>query len=298
MLAGLFLPLFSNRDARVTLSPALLASRDLIFTTLEGALAGARGGLSRGAEAALAEAAHRGVPVILVSALTRAQIEPLRGKLELGHPFVSESGGGIFFPDGYFNIRIAGAERAGRYLAVRFGIPYAEVVEALEELAAETGVGVTGFRRMSLKEIAENTGLHPREAEAARDREFSELFFFTQADEAGVARFVAAARGKNFERSGGTPFWRISSGCDAARAVRLVAKIYREATRTKLRTVGIGAEASHLAWLCAMDKAILLPQPNGAPDPALTAGLAHFVVAGALGAEGWNSAVLQILGRT
>ena len=293
-----FWPLFSNRDPRATLSPALLASRDLIFTTLEGALAGARGGLYRGAETALAEAAHLRVPIILVSALTRAQIEPLRGKLELGHPFISESGGGIFFPDGYFNIRIAGAERTGRYLAVRLGIPYVEVVEALEELARETGVGVTGFRHMSLKEIAENTGLRPRDAEAARDREFSELFFFTQADEAGIARFVAAARGKNLELCSGTPFWQISSGCNAARAVQLVAKIYREATRTNLRTVGIGAEASHLAWLRVMDKAILLPQPDGAPDPALSAGLAHFVLAGSPGAEGWNSAVLQVLGRT
>lgn len=293
-----FWPLYSSRSLRATLFPVLLAPRDLIFTTLEGALADARGELLRGAEDALAEAARRRVPIILVSSLTRAQIEPLRGKLELGHPFVPENGGGVFFPDGYFNVRIEGAERAGRHLAVRLGRPYAQVAEALEDLAGETGVGVTGFRRMSAKEIAENTGLRPHDAEAARDREFSEMFFFTQADEAGIARFVAAAHDKNFEVRSGTPFWQFSSGCDAARAVRLVTKIYRQATRTKLRAVGIGAEPAHLPWLRAMDKVFLLPRPDGASDAALTAGLGHFARGDAPGAEGWNSAVLEILGET
>jgi hypothetical protein len=53
-----------------------------------------------------------GVPVILVSSKTRAEMDVLRRQLKLSTPFVSENGGGVFFPrrkpledapDGAFN---------------------------------------------------------------------------------------------------------------------------------------------------------------------------------------------------
>ena len=39
---------------------------------------------------------------------------------------------------------------------------------ALDDIAEECGVGVAGFHHMSLREIADNTGLRPRDAELAR----------------------------------------------------------------------------------------------------------------------------------
>src|SRR4029077_3792291 len=134
--------------------------------------------------------------------------------------FVTENGGGIFFPDGYFNLRIPGAVRVGRYLGIAQGKPYAEVCEALDGIAEECAVGVAGFHHMSAKEIAENTGLRPRDAELARSREFDEPFFFTSTDERDIARFVGKAAERGFNARPGETFWHFSSGCDAARAVR------------------------------------------------------------------------------
>src|ERR1019366_9154312 len=144
---------------------------------------------------------------------------------------------------GYFSLKIPDSRRTGRYLSVARGRPYKEVCEALDDIAEECGVGVAGFHHMSSKEIAGNTGLKPRDADLARSREFDEPFYFTSADEPAIARFVEAAQQQGYAVRHNAMFWHISSGCDPARAVRTLTQLFRDATRIKLRSVGIGADA-------------------------------------------------------
>jgi mannosyl-3-phosphoglycerate phosphatase family protein len=278
----------------------LLAPRHLIFTALEGALVDPRTDSFGGAEEALSELERRKIAFVLLTTRTREEIEPIRRKMGHNHPFVTENGGGIFFPDGYLSLRIPGAVRTARYLSIAQGRPYAEVCEALDEIAEECAVGVAGFHHMSLREIADNTGLRPRNAELARAREFDEPFYFTSADEKAIARFVEAARERGFDTRRGTTFWHFSSKCDAARAVRTLVQLFREATHIKLRLVGIGGGQEDLPWLRAVDHAILLPNSHEAAqssdDPRENTGRAKTVVMGeAPGAPGWNKAILHII---
>ena len=287
------------RSSRVTLFPVLLAPHQLIFTALEGALVDPRSGSFAKAEEALSELGRRNIALILVTSRTRAEIEPLRRKLQHNHPFITESGGGIFFPDGYFNVKIPGAVRNGRYLCISQGQPYKEVCEALDEIAEETGVGVAGFYHMSPREIADNTGMRIRDAELARSREYDEPFFFTSADEPAIARFVEAANQRGFQTRHSGMFWHFSAGCDPARAVRTVTQLFREATRIKLRAIGIGGNAEDLAWLRAMDHAILLSLAKSDPESSTAAqGInARNITRGeAPGPTGWNAAILNIIG--
>lgn len=239
----------------------MLAPRHVIFTALEDVLLDPRTGLFGEAEAGLDALAERRIPLVLLSSRTRAQLEPLRRKMGHGHPFVTENGGGIFVPDGYFNLRIPGSERRGRHLCVPLGRPYKEVIEALVDIAEECEAGVAGFHHMSAKEIAENTGLRPREAELARDREFDEPFYFTSADQPAIERFVAAARRRGFTAKSGSTFWHLSAGADQARAVTMLSKLFREATRIKMRAVGIASASADASWLRAVDQPILLASP-------------------------------------
>jgi mannosyl-3-phosphoglycerate phosphatase len=119
----------------------LLAPRHLIFTALEGALVDSHTGSFSEAEEALSELDRRKIAVILLTSRARAEIEPLRRKLGHNHPFITEAGGGIFFPDGYFNSRLPGAVRTGRYLCIAQGRPYEEVCTALDDIAEECGRG-------------------------------------------------------------------------------------------------------------------------------------------------------------
>jgi mannosyl-3-phosphoglycerate phosphatase len=273
----------------------LLAPRHLIFTALEGVLLDPRTESFAEAEEALSELERRHVPLVLVTSRTRDEIEPVRRKMGHAHPFITESGGGIFFPDGYFNVKIPNAKRAGRYLCVAFGRPYKEVCSALDQVAEETGVGVAGFHHMSTREVAENTGLRPREAELARSREFDEPFFFTSADEQAIARFVATAKERGFHARPGQTFWHFSSGCDAARAVRFLTKLFRDATRLKLRAVGIAPAAEDLPWLRAVDHVELLGAVEADSEQPDMIQSTHRSSDNASGPAGWNTAILNII---
>lgn len=279
----------------------MLAPRHLIFTALEGALVDPRTDSFADAEEALSELERRKIPFVLLTSRTREEIEPIRKKLGHNHPFVTENGGGIFFPDGYFSLRIPGAVRTARYLSIAQGRPYAEVCEALDEIAEECAVGVAGFHHMNLREIADNTGLTARRAELARAREFDEPFYFTSADEKAIGRFVETARLRGFDARRGAVFWHLSARCDAARAVRTLAHLFREATHIKLSLVGIGGGAEDRSWLRAVDHAVLLPSSRETVDPAELpsepAGRTRNIAAGeAPGAAGWNKAILNIIG--
>ena len=235
----------------------MLPPRHLIFTSIDGALLDARGDSGQ-SEQAIVELDRRKLPWILVTARTRAEVEPVRREIGHTHPFVTESGGAIFFPDGYLNIKIPNVRRVARYLAVVQGLPYEDVCVALDDMAAEVGVGVAGFHHMNAREIADNTGLRPRDAELARAREFDEPFYFTSADEKAIARFSELATERGFALRQQGAFWHLSKGCDAAQAVRLLSKLFRDATRIKLRVVGIASAAENPAWLRATDQPIKL----------------------------------------
>ena len=164
-------------------------------------------------------------------------------------------------------------------------------------------MGVAGFHHMSLREIADNTGLRPRDAELARSREFDEPFFFTSADEQAIARFVETARARGFDTRRGSTFWHLSSRCDTARAVRTVAKLFRDAAHLKLQLIGTGSGEQDVPWLGAMDHAILLPGARGsgnaaAPQTQPPGRFGTIVTGSAPGSAGWNRAILDIIGQS
>jgi mannosyl-3-phosphoglycerate phosphatase len=248
------------------------------------------------AEEALGEVARRKVPLIFASRGTRMELEFLRRKLESEHPFLTESGGALFIPHGYFRARIPDATTTTReYHSIAFARPYEEVTEALEELSAEARVEAVGFHQMSARETAENSGLPPKMAQLARMREFDEPFFFAGETPEAIARFQKAAVARGFSCTRGERFWHLSAGADAGRGVRRLMDLYRAVRRTRMRGVAIGYRPSELTVLAAAQQAVLLPGPGGEFDAELVARLPGARRAGRGGAAGWNEVVLELL---
>ncbi len=271
-----------------------MPARHLIFSDLDGTLLDPHTSSWAAAEEALQEIERRRVPLIFVTGKTRAELEILRQKLSNAHPFVTENGGGIFIPEGYFNLRLEGAQRVARYHCVSLGRPYAEVTAALEAIAAEVGADVVGFHQMSTREIAQNTGLGQRQAELARQRDFDEPFFFAGASESVINKFAQAARNRGMEVTRAGQFWHLSAGHAENRAVPYLVKLYRTAVRSRLRSVALGHGSNHLSLLSVVDQAILLPKPDGSFDSGVLSRLPHVTRGTAPGPTGWNRAVLQI----
>jgi mannosyl-3-phosphoglycerate phosphatase len=273
----------------------MLAPRHVIFTTVEGALLDSGSRSWAPAADALAEISRRRTPLVLSSRGTRAELEPFRRKIEHSHPFITESGGGLFLPDGYFSLALEGAARAGRYFCAPFGQPYAAVTQALAEIAAKARASVVGYSQLSARELAPNTGESPREAELARQREFSERFFFAGNVEKSATRFAKIAREKHWDTVPGEPFWELRSGNDEGRAVRYSMRLYRTSMRSRLRSVGIGCGTGDLSLLLSVDHPIILPDSRNIVNPDLVARLPDAILGEAPGAPGWNEVVLRLL---
>ena len=79
-------------DNKVIQPPAI------IFTDLDGTLLDHSSYQWDRAKPALDLCQRFHVPVVLVSSKTRAEMVKLKDELGLSHPFISENGGGIFFP--------------------------------------------------------------------------------------------------------------------------------------------------------------------------------------------------------
>lgn len=273
----------------------MLPANLVVFTDLDGTLLDHHSYSWAAAEEALAALERQRVPLVFVTSKTRAEVEVLHRKMGAVQPFVTENGGGIFFPHGYFPQRIEGLARVGRYHCLALARPYAEIVEELQAIAEETRAEVVGFHQMSAREVAQNTGLPLKQAELARRREFDEPFFFAGADEQRVQKFVHAAKVRGIQVARGGRFWHAFSGSDKGQAIRKLMKLYRAALRSRQRSVGLGDSANDLPMLKAVDVPILIPKPDGSFDRELSKHLPRAMRAPAPGPNGWNDAVLQIL---
>ena len=272
-----------------------MSKRTVIFTDLDGALLDGRSYSWRAAEEALAELDRRDVPLVFCTSKTRVEVEELRRKLDNGHPFITENGGGIFIPDGYFPSAMERASRVGRYHCIALGRPYREIVEQLERISAEAGAPVVGFHQMSAREIAANTGLDLHHAALAREREFDEPFFFAGATPAAENGFFELVREAGLIVARGDRFFHLFAGSDKGRAIRELSKLYRKAARDHIQIVAVGSSANDLPMLASADVAVLIPFARGQYDSEILARLPMAHLAARSGPSGWNESVLRVL---
>jgi mannosyl-3-phosphoglycerate phosphatase len=257
----------------------------VIFTDLDGSLLDHDTYSFSPARPALRELRRLRVPLVLCTSKTRAEVEPLRRRLKNAHPFIVENGGGIVIPRGYFG--------RGTTSRINLGRPYSEITALLDSLSRKARVRVRGFHQLSVREIADATGLSHAEAGRAKRREFDEPFFFHDARKTGLRRFARLAKRSGLDLTTGGRFWHLFSGSDKGLAVRRLLALYRRSG--PIRTLALGDAENDLPMLRAVDRAVLLPAKDGRFDRAVLRSLPGVVRGSAPGPEGWNEAVLRAL---
>jgi mannosyl-3-phosphoglycerate phosphatase len=220
-----------------------------------------------------------GIPLVLCSSKTRAEIEPLAAAIGTPGPLVVENGGAIVEPDG--SVFVLGMAR-DRLLAELAGV------------ARDTGVRVKPFAEMSVAAVAALTGLPEQQAALAVRREYDEPFVVEDAsgrDPDVDARLDEAARGRGLRVTHGGLLHHLTGPADKGQAVRAIAR----ATHADGDLVGLGDAANDLSLLLAATRPIVMPRPDGTLDPALAAHLPGAERAPAPGPAGWSAAVLAVL---
>lgn len=229
---------------------------------------------------------RKGIPLIINSSKTRPEIERYRSLLGNKHPFISENGGGIFIPEGYFRHGFRIDRTSDGYSVIELGTPRDVLKDVLKSVARETGVRLKGVSDMSLSEVSEVTGLDLESAAYVKERDYSEPFLI-DGDESEVRRKIIE---KGYDHTRGSRFHHILGGNDKGRAVRILTEIYNTESPS-VETLGIGDSLNDLPMLKEVDVPVLVRKKGGAWDEECR--LPKLVLADGEGPAGFNSVILK-----
>jgi mannosyl-3-phosphoglycerate phosphatase len=270
----------------------LNAKRLIVFTDLDGTLLDQNTYSYRASLPALRKLQALKMPVVLCSSKTRAEIEPIWRELPLEDPFIVENGGAIYFSPDYFPDAAGNARSDTKLSSLKLGSHINELRSGLTEAARRLHIRVRSFGDMSNAEIIELTGLTKQQAHAAAQREFDEPFLI---EEPSRERMLATAlRMRGFTVTKGDRFFHLSRGSDKGKAARLLMDRYRKEGAT-LMSVGLGNSANDLSLLLAVERPILIRNPDRSWDSTITQNIPGIRKTMSIGPEGWAESVEKLL---
>ena len=259
----------------------------IIITDLDGTLLHERTYSFEEATPALELIRQADIPLVLCSSKTRAELEVYRKRLDNQHPFISENGGGIYIPDGYFPFPVEGEARNG-YRVVSLGLPYSEIRKRFISLRDRLQIAVRGFGDMNTGGIMELTGLPNYEASLASLREYDEPFVFAKAPD---DRLLQAIEAEGLRWTQGKIF-HIMGSHHKGKAVSILRGLYERAFGA-VTMMGLGDSLNDLPFLLAVDRPVLIRKNDGTHDPRIN--IPGLVRTNGIGPAGWNEAVTQLL---
>ncbi len=269
--------------------------RLLVFTDLDGTLLDHDTYSWEAASPAMDLCKELHIPIVIVSSKTKAEIDPLRRRMGLSDPFVSENGGGIFFPkDSLSGSPPAEARDEGDLWRWSLGVPYPRLTAALREIRQELGWEIRGFSDINIAEIARLTGLGPEDAMAAAEREYDEPFLVLGPEGFDLSRLEGAAAQRGLSMTSGGRFFHLTGGCDKGEAVAKLKEWYRRVSGRRTKAVALGDARNDLPMLRMADLPVLVrPRKGGLPEEEIKG----LWITDEPGPKGWNRAVLEIIAR-
>lgn len=267
-------------------------SRFIVFTDLDGTLLDQESYSYEPALPALSHLKERGIPVIICTSKTRAEIEVIRRKMGNSHPFISENGGAVFIPREYFGHHLSYDTERNGYLVIEFGIPYALLRKALDDIKALHPGKIKGFGDMTIEEVAGISGLTLEEAGLAKERDYDEPFLLEDKNlENDIQEII---KSMNLRITRGGQFYHLTGNNDKGRAASVLGNIYRKEWGD-LQTIGLGDSQNDLPMLSAVDFPVLVQKSDRSYDSSVK--LRHLILARGAGPSGWSDAILRLIPR-
>ncbi len=264
----------------------------LVFSDLDGTLLDHETYLFEEALPALKTLEEKNIPLIFCTSKTRSEIEMVRSQLQNNHPFISENGGAVFIPKGYFSHKFNFTREDLDYHIVELGTPYSHLRNAIKKMRALTQKKVKGFGDLNFQEVAHLCGLSLDQAKLAKKREYDEPFILE--DEDFKEKIQEIALHSNLKITRGGRFHHLTGQNDKGKAVLMLKNIYREKSE-KLKTIAVGDSSNDLPMLKAVDYPVLVKKHDGSYDPSIK--LDNIILASGAGPSGWSDALLKLLDK-
>jgi mannosyl-3-phosphoglycerate phosphatase len=197
------------------------------------------------------------IPIVLVSSKTRAEMDHLRLKLSVSAPFISENGGGIFFPGDSTEVPPPDAFLEGDLWKWSIGLPYADLIRELDGIREELGWDIKGFSDMRIDDISDLTGLDKRSARLAAMREYDEPFIILDQDPVDRERLKKAAAERGLTITEGGRFFHLSGKNDKGQAMQKLMSLYKK-LHGNIVSVALGDSPNDFSMLEFADYPVLV----------------------------------------
>ncbi len=250
----------------------------VVFSDLDGTLLDHETYSWASAEPALALLKQLGIPVVLASSKTAAELEVLQAQIGLmSYPAIVENGAGVI----------------GRGPDVEAdNTAYGRLREILSLIPSDLRIQFKGFGDMSTDEVARATGLPTDIAKLAQARAFSEPGIWSgNLDE--QAQFIQELSGHGVSARAGGRFLTLSFGSTKKDRMDEIIALYSPQV-----SVALGDAPNDTEMIENADYGFIVSNPHHPPMPRLKGEEEGRVQrTEAPGPEGWNAAITAFLER-
>ena len=256
----------------------------LVFSDLDGTLLDHKSYSFEPARPALDLLEAHGIPLILASSKTEAEMRPIARAIGIDNPMIVENGAGIVFPEAD---AVANDNGPDDYQSLRAMIK--GLTSSLDGL-------FQGFGDWSVDEVCARTGLDPQAAMLAKKRRFSEPGLFTGNAEQ-KALFEAELDQKNFMAAQGGRFFTIMPKTSKAARMTEIVSLYADLYGPAITTIALGDAPNDLAMLETAHHGVIIANRAHKPLPVTQRERqGHILRSEKTGPEGWNEMIWQLVG--
>ncbi|BDH45341.1 mannosyl-3-phosphoglycerate phosphatase [Salmonella enterica subsp. enterica serovar Choleraesuis] len=198
---------------------------------------------------------RQGIPLILCSSKTSAEIRELQQELDLsGLPFIAENGGLISL-----DVRWNDSPHYPHYIP---DITATAIDVILEEIRQQLGFRFTTFSDVTAETISEWTGLAPDRAELAQQREASQTLIWRD-DEEQFSKFRQLLAHQGLALIEGGRFFHVQGErATKGKALHWLTTHYQQREDHARITVGLGDGPNDISMLEATDYAVIVKGYN------------------------------------
>lgn len=269
------------------------ASDTIIFTDLDGTLLDHRDYSFEPALPALKAIQEQGIPLILATSKTLAEVTIINRQLGNPQPAIVENGCALCFPLGRtypFNIRKQ--ETIDEHAVVRCSTPIDSIRRFIDTQRNTHQWRLTGFGDMTIEDVIEHTGLNHEQATRAKQRLCSEPFLWNDND-TNLQTFCHLASEDGLHVTQGGRFWHLMGNSSKAKALDTMRRLYTPPGAPPLRVIALGDSENDREMLENADIAVVVKRHD---DTHLNCtGKTQTIRTQQQGSTGWNNAILQIL---
>ena len=261
----------------------------IVFTDLDGTLLDGKTYSWEAARPALEQLRCRGIPCVLVTSKTRAEVEYWRNLMENSDPVIVENGAAVFIPKGYFPFAVPAAIGRGNFEVLEWGKPYGVLIAALEETSRSARCRVLGFHQMTAQAVSIACSMPLDQNVLAMQREYDEPFLIVEPARTDALLSELEARGLHWTEGG--RFHHVCGPNDKALAAKTVTHWYGQ-LHEHVTTIGLGDALNDAALLEAVDVPIVV---RSRFSSALADRIPHALLTEHPGPQGWNETILRLI---